>query len=125
MAVNQSLRIVAVGGTQSELTEAWTETKSDFGSPLDFLQSRNQASRRWCLGTAPNWVLSSSGLLFLLYILSSNSLHAIGMELDVIAVEVIGGTLLTGGRAYVVGSLLGVLLLAFVVVQRFATRRPS
>ena len=77
------------------------------------------------LGTAPNWALSSSGLLFSLYILSSNSLHAIGMELDAIGVEVIGGTLLTGGRAYVVGSLLGVLVLAFVVVQRFATRRPS
>ena len=95
---------------------------------------------------------SLAGLLFSLYILSGNSLHAIGMELDAIAAVVIGGTLLTGGRGYVVGSLLGVLvlgiiktliafdgtlssywiriitgvlLLAFVVVQRFATRRPS
>jgi ribose/xylose/arabinose/galactoside ABC-type transport system permease subunit len=93
-----------------------------------------------------------AGLLFSLYILSGNSLHAIGMELDAIAAVVIGGTLLTGGRGYVVGSLLGVLvlgiiktlisfdgtlssywiriitgllLLAFVVVQRFATRRQS
>jgi simple sugar transport system permease protein len=95
---------------------------------------------------------SLAGLLFSLYILSGNSLHAIGMELDAIAAVVIGGTLLTGGRGYVVGSLLGVLvlgiiktlisfdgtlssywiriitgvlLLAFVVVQRFATRRNA
>ncbi|TCI96883.1 galactofuranose ABC transporter, permease protein YjfF [Aeromicrobium sp. IC_218] len=93
---------------------------------------------------------SLAGLLFSLYILSGNSLHAVGMELDAIAAVVIGGTLLTGGRGYVLGSLLGVLvlgmiktiiafdgtlssywmriitgllLLAFVVVQRFATRR--
>ncbi|MEQ6901551.1 galactofuranose ABC transporter, permease protein YjfF [Nocardioides sp. YIM 152588] len=90
------------------------------------------------------------GLLFSFYILSGNSLHAVGTELDAIAAVVIGGTLLTGGRGYVVGSLLGVLvlglirvlisfdgtlssywvriitgalLLAFVLVQRFATRR--
>lgn len=93
-----------------------------------------------------------AGLLFSLYILSGNSLHAIGMELDAIAAVVIGGTLLTGGRGYVVGTLLGVLvlgaiktlisfdgtlssywiriitgvlLLTFVGVQRFATRRQQ
>ncbi|KQS66395.1 ABC transporter permease [Modestobacter sp. Leaf380] len=90
------------------------------------------------------------GLLFSLYILSGWSLHAIGLELDAIAAVVIGGTLLTGGRGLVVGSLLGVLvlgtiqslisfdgglsswwtkitigvlLLVFVVVQRVTTRR--
>jgi galactofuranose transport system permease protein len=93
---------------------------------------------------------SLGGLLFSFYILSGNSLHAIGTELDAIAAVVIGGTLLTGGRGYVIGSLLGVmvlgmiktlisfdgtlssywiriitgaLVLAFVVVQRFASRR--
>ncbi len=91
-----------------------------------------------------------AGLLFTFYMLSGYSLHAIGMELDAIAAVVIGGTLLTGGAGYVVGSLLGVLvlgtiqalisfdgglsswwtkitvgvlLLAFVVVQRVTTRR--
>ncbi len=95
---------------------------------------------------------SLGGLLFSLYILSGNSLHAIGMELDAIAAVVIGGTLLTGGRGYVLGSLLGVLVLGiiktlisfdgtlssywiriftgvlvlvFVVVQRLATRRQT
>lgn len=93
---------------------------------------------------------SLGGLLFSLYILSGNSLHAIGMELDAIAAVVIGGTLLTGGRGYVFGSLLGVLVLGiiktlisfdgtlssywtrivigalvlvFVVIQRLMTRR--
>jgi simple sugar transport system permease protein len=95
---------------------------------------------------------SLGGLLFSFYILSGNSLHAIGMELDAIAAVVIGGTLLTGGRGYVFGSLLGVLVLGiikslisfdgtlssywtrivigalvlvFVVIQRLMTRRQS
>lgn len=93
---------------------------------------------------------SLAGLLFSLYMLSGYSLHAVGMELDAIAAVVIGGTLLTGGRGLVLGSLLGVLvlgtiqtfisfdgtlsswwtkitigvlLLLFVVVQRLITRR--
>jgi simple sugar transport system permease protein len=71
------------------------------------------------------------------------------MELDAIAAVVIGGTVLTGGSGYVVGSLLGVmvyglieisityigvdswwtkivigsLLLVFVVLQRFIVSR--
>ncbi|WP_203338519.1 galactofuranose ABC transporter, permease protein YjfF [Nocardioides limicola] len=91
------------------------------------------------------------GLLFALYLLSGYSLHAVGMELEAIAAVVIGGTLLTGGRGYVVGSMIGVLvygtiqtfinfdgtlsswwtriaigvlLLVFVVIQRVATRGP-
>jgi galactofuranose transport system permease protein len=93
-----------------------------------------------------------AGLLYSLYILSGNSLHAVGMELDAIAAVVIGGTLLTGGRGFVFGSLVGVLVLGlietlinfdgtlssywikifsgalvlvFVVVQRLATRRQT
>ena len=53
---------------------------------------------------------SLGGLLFSLYILSGNSLHAIGMELDAIAAVVIGGTLLTGGRG---------------LRRRLAARRPG
>lgn len=50
------------------------------------------------------------GVLFTFYTLSGNSLHAIGLELDAIAAVVIGGTLLTGGSGYVVGTVLGVLV---------------
>jgi len=77
--------------------------------------------------------------------------NGIGTELDVIAVVVIGGTLLTGGRGYVVGSMIGVfvfgvikaiisfmgaeqswmqiivgaLLLLFIVVQRGIVARTT
>lgn len=55
-----------------------------------------------------------AGLVFVLYIQSGDPLHAIGMELDAIAAVVIGGTLLTGGTGYVVGSMLGVLVLGLI-----------
>jgi len=54
------------------------------------------------------------GLLFSFYMLSGYSLHAVGMELDAIAAVVVGGTLLSGGVGYVVGSVAGVLVLGTV-----------
>ncbi|MEO8222452.1 MAG: galactofuranose ABC transporter, permease protein YjfF, partial [Specibacter sp.] len=58
-----------------------------------------------------------AGILFSFYSLSGYSLAAQGMELDAIAAVVIGGTLLTGGSGFVVGSVLGVLVLG--IVQTF------
>jgi ribose/xylose/arabinose/galactoside ABC-type transport system permease subunit len=55
-----------------------------------------------------------AGLVFVLYIQSGDPLHGVGMELDAIAAVVIGGTLLTGGSGYVIGSLLGVLVLGLI-----------
>jgi ribose/xylose/arabinose/galactoside ABC-type transport system permease subunit len=55
-----------------------------------------------------------AGLRFSVYLLSGYSLSAVGMELDAIAAVVIGGTLLTGGYGFVLGSLLGVLVLGTV-----------
>ncbi|MGO4594954.1 sugar ABC transporter permease YjfF [Leifsonia sp. 2TAF2] len=92
-----------------------------------------------------------AGLLFTSYTAAGYSLNGIGTELDTIAAVVIGGTLLTGGSGYVIGSLVGVLvygvikvsitflgadaswtritigilLLAFVVVQRLIVARTS
>jgi simple sugar transport system permease protein len=92
-----------------------------------------------------------AGLIFTSYASSGYALHGVGTELDTIAAVVIGGTLLTGGSGYVFGSLLGVLvygviksiinfsgfeqswtrisvgvlLLAFVVVQRAIVSRAS
>jgi simple sugar transport system permease protein len=51
-----------------------------------------------------------AGVVFTFYMLSGYGLHAQGMELDAIAAVVIGGTLLTGGSGYVVGTLFGVLI---------------
>jgi galactofuranose transport system permease protein len=58
-----------------------------------------------------------AGILFSFYSLSGYSLAAQGMELDAIAAVVIGGTLLTGGVGYVLGSVVGVLVLG--IVQTF------
>jgi simple sugar transport system permease protein len=90
-----------------------------------------------------------AGWIFASYTGSGYSLTGLGMELDAIAAVVIGGTVLTGGSGYVIGSLLGVmvyglieisityigvdswwtkivigsLLLLFVVLQRFIVSR--
>ncbi|MDF2614357.1 MAG: transporter permease [Clostridia bacterium] len=50
-----------------------------------------------------------AGLVFSFYMLSGYGLHTVGLEMDAIAAAVIGGTLLTGGVGYVIGTLLGVL----------------
>ncbi|MEJ8813943.1 galactofuranose ABC transporter, permease protein YjfF [Variovorax ureilyticus] len=54
------------------------------------------------------------GVVFTFYMLSGYGLHAVGLELDAIAAVVIGGTLLTGGVGYVVGTLFGVLMLGII-----------
>ncbi|HYP82262.1 galactofuranose ABC transporter, permease protein YjfF [Variovorax sp.] len=54
------------------------------------------------------------GVLFTLYMLSGYGLHALGLELDAIAAVVIGGTLLTGGVGYVIGTLFGVMMLGII-----------
>lgn len=90
-----------------------------------------------------------AGVVFTAYTGASYPLNGIGTELDTIAAVVIGGTLLTGGSGYVVGSMIGVfvygtiksvisflgaeqswtrisigaLLLLFVVVQRLIVSR--
>ncbi|MEB0287714.1 MULTISPECIES: galactofuranose ABC transporter, permease protein YjfF [Cryobacterium] len=55
-----------------------------------------------------------AGVLFTFYTLSGYSLTAVGTELDAIAAVVIGGTLLTGGYGFVLGSVLGVLVLGTI-----------
>jgi simple sugar transport system permease protein len=92
-----------------------------------------------------------AGLLFTSYTAAGYSLNGIGTELDTIAAVVIGGTLLAGGSGYLLGSFVGVLvygvikvaitflgadaswtritigilLLAFVVVQRLIVSRST
>ncbi len=55
-----------------------------------------------------------AGVLFAVYTLSGSGVQAVGMELDAIAAVVIGGTLLTGGSGYIVGTVLGVMLLGTI-----------
>ena len=54
------------------------------------------------------------GLLFAVFSRSGYSLTGVGMELDAIAAVVIGGTLLTGGSGFVIGSVAGVLVLGLI-----------
>ena len=54
------------------------------------------------------------GVVFTFYMLSGYGLHAVGLELDAIAAVVIGGTLLSGGVGFVVGTLFGVLTLGLI-----------
>ncbi|HWQ10446.1 MAG TPA: galactofuranose ABC transporter, permease protein YjfF [Holophaga sp.] len=55
-----------------------------------------------------------AGVVFTFYMLSGYGLHAVGMEMDAIASVVIGGTLLSGGVGYVVGTMFGVLILGTI-----------
>jgi len=55
-----------------------------------------------------------AGVVCTFYMLSGYSQHALGLELDAIAAVVIGGTLLSGGKGHVLGTLLGVLLLGMI-----------
>jgi galactofuranose transport system permease protein len=52
-----------------------------------------------------------AGLSFALFVYSGHGLYAPGLELEVIASVVMGGTMLTGGSGYVFGTLFGVMVL--------------
>jgi len=51
-----------------------------------------------------------AGVVFSIYMLSGYGLNTVGLELEAIASVVIGGTLLTGGVGYVIGTVFGVLI---------------
>ena len=54
------------------------------------------------------------GFLFAVLTRSGAPLTGVGMELDAIAAVVIGGTLLTGGSGFVLGSVVGILVLGLI-----------
>jgi len=60
-----------------------------------------------------------AGLLLSAQKLSGYSLNGIGLELDAIAAAVVGGVLLSGGVGFVLGSVIGVLVLG--TIQTFVT----
>lgn len=55
-----------------------------------------------------------AGIVYSFYTFSGYSLAAVGMELDAIAAVVIGGTLLSGGSGFVVGTVIGVLIMGVI-----------
>lgn len=119
-------------------------------------QSAKLMGLRVASATVTAYVISGlcgglAGLLLTAYSGAGYPRNGIGTELDAIAAVVIGGTLLTGGRGYVVGSMVGVfvygtiktiisfmgaeqswmqiivgaLLLLFIVVQRLIVARSG
>ncbi|MBC3762923.1 ABC transporter permease subunit [Quadrisphaera oryzae] len=88
---------------------------ADRGNAVNLMGLRADRTRVWvyvisgtCAGVA--------GLLFALYTKSGYNLTGVGMELDAIAAVVIGGTLLTGGYGYVLGTGAGVLVYGLIQV---------
>ena len=138
----------------------WVLGYTRFGRTVYALGGNEQSARLMGLPVARTKILvyvisgicaGIAGLLFTAYTAAGYSLNGIGTELDTIAAVVIGGTLLTGGSGYLIGSLIGVLvygvikvsitflgadaswtritigilLLAFVVVQRVIVARAN
>jgi len=147
-----ALAVVAVGALVMQFTR--------FGRTVYAVGGNEQSARLMGLNVARTkvavYVISGTcaglaGLLLTAYQSAGIPRSGIGTELDVIAAVVIGGTLLTGGKGYVLGSLVGVmvygtinniirvmgeddswtrivigaLLLLFIVVQRFVVGRTE
>ncbi len=55
-----------------------------------------------------------AGIIYSIYTSSGSATVASGLELEAIAAVVIGGTLLTGGRGSVIGTLVGVFILGLI-----------
>ncbi|MCU8075081.1 galactofuranose ABC transporter, permease protein YjfF [Shewanella sp. SM29] len=72
-----------------------------------------------CIYALSSFLATLAGIVFTFYTFSGYALGAIGVELDAIAAVVIGGTLLTGGRGFVLGTVLGVFLMG--VIQTYIT----
>jgi len=94
-----------------------------FGRHILATGSNIQSARR--VGVRTSYVLwgvfaivgataALSGLILSAQVLTGNGRLATGLELSAIAVVVLGGTPLTGGRASVPGTLLGSLLVAII-----------
>ena len=115
------------------------------------LMGLNASRARVSVYAISGFCAALAGLLLAVQKLSGYSLNGIGLELDAIAAAVIGGVLLSGGVGFVLGSVIGVLvlgtiqtfvtaanldsywtrimtgvlLLVFVLVQRLVVRKPG
>jgi galactofuranose transport system permease protein len=147
-----ALLTVAIGAIVLQYTR--------FGRTVYAIGGNEQSARLMGLKVARTKVLvylisgtlaGVAGLILTAYSGAGYPRNGIGTELDAIAAVVIGGTLLSGGRGYVVGSMIGVfvygtiktiisflgaeqswmqiivggLLLLFILVQRFIVARTE
>ncbi len=106
------------------IVAAWALKRSLFGRQILAVGGNERAARLSGVPVASvkRWVYAISGLcsgvagLVVIAINSSSdaNLVGLGMELDAIAAVAVGGTLLSGGRATVWGTLLGALIIQLV-----------
>ncbi len=110
-----ALLVVAAGAIVMAVTR--------FGRTVYAIGGSEQSARLMGLSVARTkvmvYVISGlcgglAGLLLTAYSGAGYPRYGIGTELDVIACVVIGGTLLTGGRGYVLGSMVGVFVFATI-----------
>ena len=90
--------VYAVGGNE--------ESATLMGLPVASIKIRTYALSGLCSSLA--------GVIYTIYTSSGNATAGTMLELDAIAAVVIGGTLLTGGVGYVIGTLIGVLILGTI-----------
>ena len=83
------------------------------------LMGLNAAGARVSVYAISGFCAALAGLLLAVQKLSGYSLNGIGLELDAIAAAVVGGVLLSGGVGFVLGSVIGVLVLG--TIQTFVT----
>lgn len=114
---------------------AWVLRRSVFGREVLAVGGNQQAA--WLAGIPVNRVLLlvymisgvCSGIAGLLVIAMNSAADAnligMGVELDVIAAVAVGGTLLTGGRATIIGTLLGALIIQLVRYTLLANGVPD
>jgi simple sugar transport system permease protein len=118
-----SLSIGAAIACMVVLAGAWLAHPTPFGRAIYAIGGDEASARlmglrvdRTVIGV---YVLSGfcsalAGVVMTFYMLSGNSLHGMGLELDAIAAVVIGGTLLRGGIGFVMGTFVGVMILGII-----------
>jgi ribose transport system permease protein len=102
--------ILAVGGNERAARLA--------GIPATRVKRRVYAISGLCAGVAGLIVIAINSA-------SDANLVGLGMELDAIAAVAVGGTLLTGGRATVLGTLVGALIIQLVRYTLLANGVPD
>jgi galactofuranose transport system permease protein len=114
---------------------AWVLKRSLFGRQILAIGGNERAARLSGVPVASvkRWVYCISGLcaglagLVVIAINSSSDANQVGlgMELDAIAAVAVGGTLLSGGRATITGTLIGALIIQLVRYTMLANGVPD
>jgi galactofuranose transport system permease protein len=103
-------RVLAVGGNESAARLA--------GVPVKTVKLLVYMISGFCSGVAGLIIIAMNSA-------ADANLIGMGMELDAIAAVAVGGTLLTGGRATIVGTLLGALIIQLVRYTLLANGIPD